>query len=49
MTVLGENIDHHIEEEQKDMFPKVKKLNLDLEELGHEMAERKETLMEKQE
>ena len=48
MTVLGENIEHHIEEEQKDMFPKVKKLNLDLEELGLEMAGRKETLMEKQ-
>ena len=47
MTVLGENIEHHIEEEQKDMFPKVKKLKLDLEELGREMAERKEKLMEK--
>lgn len=47
VTVLGENINHHIDEEQKDMFPKVKKLNIDLEELGVEMAERKEVLMEK--
>ena len=47
MTVLGENIAHHIEEEQKSMFPKVKKLKLNLEELGREMAERKEKLMEK--
>ncbi|MEO6825290.1 MAG: hemerythrin domain-containing protein [Nitrosospira sp.] len=49
VKVLGENIEHHIEEEQKDMFPKVKKLKLDLDELGLEMAERKESLMEKQE
>jgi iron-sulfur cluster repair protein YtfE (RIC family) len=48
VKVLGENIEHHMEEEQKDMFPKVKKLNLDLEELGREMAGRKETLMENQ-
>jgi hemerythrin superfamily protein len=46
VKVLGENIEHHIGEEQKDMFPKVKKLNLDLKELGREMAERKETLMQ---
>src|ERR1700712_3556321 len=46
VTVLGENINHHIEEEQKEMFPKVQKLNLDLEELGLEMIERKAVLVE---
>ncbi len=46
VTVLGENINHHIEEEQKEMFPKVQKLNIDLEELGLEMIERKAVLVE---
>ena len=46
VTVLGENINHHIEEEQKEMFPKVQKLHLDLEELGLEMIERKAVLVE---
>ncbi|MEP6606835.1 MAG: hemerythrin domain-containing protein [Nitrosospira sp.] len=46
VTVLGENINHHIEEEQKEMFPKVQKLNMDLEELGFKMTERKATLIE---
>jgi hemerythrin-like domain-containing protein len=46
VTVLGENINHHIEEEQKEMFPKVQKLNIDLEELGLEMIDRKAVLVE---
>jgi hemerythrin superfamily protein len=46
VTVLGEYINHHVEEEQNEMFPKVEKSNMDLEELGLEMAERKEALVE---
>ncbi|SCY55019.1 hemerythrin domain-containing protein [Nitrosospira sp. Nsp13] len=46
VTVLGEYINHHVEEEQNEMFPKVQKSNMDLEELGLEMAERKEALVE---
>jgi hemerythrin superfamily protein len=45
VTVLGEEIDHHVEEEEGDMFVKAKKSKLDLAELGSEMALRKEALM----
>lgn len=45
VTVLGEEIDHHVEEEESDMFVKAKKSKLNLAELGGEMAQRKEELM----
>ena len=49
VTVLGEYVNHHIEEEQSEIFPKVEKAKMDLEEIGAEIAERKEALMEEQE
>ena len=45
VKVLGEQIDHHVKEEEKEMFPKVRKSGLDLLALGQEMAMRKQELM----
>lgn len=45
-TVLCESAEHHIKEEEKELFPKVRKLkDLDLEELGAEMQARKDELL----
>jgi hemerythrin superfamily protein len=46
-TVLSENVEHHIEEEEGEMFPKAMEVlgRSKLEELGRRMAERKQELM----
>ncbi len=41
VKVLQEMIEHHVEEEENEMFKKARGAKLDLEELGQQMAERK--------
>jgi len=44
VTVLGEYVDHHVKEEQDQMFPKIKS-KLDLQALGEQLQARKEELL----
>jgi hypothetical protein len=43
-TVLSENVRHHIKEEEGEMLPKAKSLEIDFEKLGDQMLERKRSL-----
>ncbi len=47
VKVLGEYIDHHVQEEEGEMFPKVRRAKLDTVALGEQIAQRKAQIMQK--
>ena len=43
-TVLSEQIDHHVREEQDEMFPKLRKTSMDMEAIGRKLEKRRAEL-----
>jgi hemerythrin superfamily protein len=49
IKVMSEFVKHHVKEEQEEMFPKAQKTALDMDELGLQLAQRKEQLLTEKE
>jgi hemerythrin superfamily protein len=45
MQVLSEEVEHHIKDEETELFPEVRKADVDIKALGEQLAARKKELM----